>query len=300
MAPSLPFKYSDEALGALKVVGKNGSSLADASKALSKMKAVSAQAVTLSAKQSASLAVSTRQTVMNAMKNALTSAGKTATDTIKSASKVTPTQYVKGAKYAAGATVLVGGIVYVALPYAEFDKKNGAILTITGIEKIVTPENNLIKVTYTPGIELYKADTLTVSNNTSVPSINDTLTINNIISETVVELIVNDNRFTTISINGTLTLNTTYDNQLALQNDKIEDSINDGANNLMGTLWDTFLSFAETTGLDKYFGYIKNFFIGLGIFILLMIVYKIYSIFKPSSKFGRRKYKIKKFGIRRR
>jgi hypothetical protein len=193
-------------------------------------------------------------------------------DALEAAAKMKGTTKAK----IAAAAAVAGGIAYVVInPLVEANKKNGSKYTISSIKKI---SDTVIKITYSPGVALYKDDTLTFVGTDCVPALAGTYKINKIIDKTNVE-IKTSVKLTKDGKKGTMTLHTTYDNQLKLQTEQFKDNISDG-----------FDSFLDMLGIDaKYFTYIKYALLAIGILIILGIFYKVYTTFFKKSSFGFKK-----------
>ena len=303
--------------GAAQSVAKSGDDLASAAKTLMKNKSIlskmaggvagSAKAI---AKNSAAVAQSSSAAAMNLSKSILKRAGTNLTDAATTLKKIPITDPATLKRLGAVAVVGGGAVYFLEDSYNSFNAKDGKVLTITKIEKGTTDEStgtNIVKITYTPSVALYKADTLIIAGNSSVPSINNTTDnpdykINNIISGTVVELLVLDNTLTSIVNNGTLTLKTTYENQLALEASQAVDVIGDtaasAAGAAVGAAGDVIKKVGDSTGLTDFLEKIKFVAIGIAVLIVLLIIYKIYRFIFPkkTTSFGSRRYK---FGIKK-
>ena len=183
------------------------------------------------------------------------------------------------------AGLAVGGVAlgyYTLQPAMAAAQKDGSKYGITSINQGANV--NTVKVTFKPGQSIYIDDTFTFVDTDSVPSIDGTQTIAEVVDLNTV--IINTSfDITKDGSTGTMTLNTNYENQQALLNEQIASGAVDAAAASGGVLGNIFTKFFQGLGIS--FDLFKKIVIGIVVLIVLRILYGIYSMFRP-SKFGRR------------
>jgi hypothetical protein len=217
----------------------------------------------------------------SAAKTAAESAAKTAAE---SAAKTTGESAAKSAAKKVAIGGLVAGAGYVAIdPAVESNKKNGSKYGISAI--VPGADKNTVKITFSPGQDIYIKDQLTFSGTNSVPNIDGLKTIFKIIDKNNV-VITNNVPITKNGTTGTITLNTTYANQQALLAQKGIDTTADLAGGGAGFVGDIVTKLSKALGIN--FTYVKYGLIAIATLIVFGILFKIYSIFFRPSRFGRK------------